>query len=51
MQAALKRVDEFFGGERWVLGDYCQSMPDKAQMAKEISDRYTNDYIQAGVRS
>ena len=28
MQENLKRSDKFFGGERWVLGDYAAAKPD-----------------------
>jgi type VI secretion system protein ImpL len=45
MQENLKKADKFFGGERWVLGDYAAAKPDAAQLEQELQNRYTADYI------
>ncbi len=45
MQENLKKADKFFGGERWVLGDYAAAKPDPVKMEQELRDRYVNDYI------
>jgi type VI secretion system protein ImpL len=45
MQENLRKADKFFGGERWVLGDYAAAKPDAAQLAQELQNRYTADYI------
>ncbi len=45
MQDNIKRSDKFFGGERWVLGDYAAAKPDPTKLEEELRNRYTNDYI------
>ena len=45
MQENLKKADKFFGGERWVLGDYAAAKPNPAQLEQELQNRYTSDYI------
>jgi type VI secretion system protein ImpL len=45
MQENLRKTDKFFGGERWVLGDYAAAKPDPAQLEQELQNRYTSDYI------
>jgi type VI protein secretion system component VasK len=45
MQENLRKADQFFGGERWVLGDYAAAKPDPAQLSQELATRYTADYI------
>jgi type VI secretion system protein ImpL len=45
MQENLRKADKFFGGERWVLGDYAAAKPDATQLAQELQTRYTSDYI------
>ncbi|MFN3322439.1 MAG: ImcF-related family protein [Bryobacteraceae bacterium] len=45
MQDALKKADQFFGGERWVLGDYASANVDKAKLEQELTNRYVDDYI------
>ena len=45
MQDALRRADQFFGGERWVLGDYASDKIDRAKLAEQLSARYVADYI------
>jgi type VI secretion system protein ImpL len=45
MQENLAKADKFFGGERWVLGDYASAKPDAAKMEEELRNRYVTDYI------
>ncbi len=45
MQNAIKKADQYFGGERWVLGDYAPPIVDRAKVEKDLSDRYTADFI------
>ena len=45
MQENLAKADKFFGGERWVLGDYAAAKPDAAKMEEELRNRYVLDYI------
>jgi type VI secretion system protein ImpL len=45
MQENLAKADKFFGGERWVLGDYAAAQPDAAKLEEELRNRYTADYI------
>ncbi|MBI3278978.1 MAG: hypothetical protein HYZ57_03950 [Acidobacteria bacterium] len=45
MQNALKRADQFFGGERWVLGDYASAAVDRAKLEQDLQARYLNDFI------
>jgi len=45
MQDNIKRADKFFGGERWVLGDYAAAKPDPAKLGEDLRTRYTADYI------
>ncbi len=45
MQENLRKAAQFFGGERWVLGDYAAAKPDSAQLGQELQNRYTADYI------
>jgi type VI secretion system protein ImpL len=44
MQENLARADKFFGGERWVLGDYASAKPDAAKVEEELRNRYVLDY-------
>ncbi|MBN2244072.1 MAG: hypothetical protein JW793_15410, partial [Acidobacteria bacterium] len=44
MQENLAKADRFFGGERWVLGEYAASRPDAAQLEEELRARYIRDY-------
>jgi type VI secretion system protein ImpL len=46
MQDNIKRADKFFGGERWVLGDYASAKPDPAKLGEDLRNRYTADYIE-----
>ncbi len=41
----IKSADKFFGGERWVLGDYAAAKPDLAQLGGELRSRYSTDFI------
>ncbi len=45
MQENLARADKFFGGERWVLGDYAAAKPNAAGIEEELRNRYIADYI------
>ena len=45
MKENLAGMDKFFGGERWVLGDYSAAKPDTARLQEELRARYTSDYI------
>jgi type VI secretion system protein ImpL len=45
MQENLAKADKFFGGERWVLGDYAAAKPEAARMEEELRNRYVIDYI------
>ncbi len=46
MQENLAKADKFFGGERWVLGDYAAAQPDLAKMQEELRGRYTAEYLE-----
>jgi len=45
MQENLAKADKFFGGERWVLGDYAAFQTDPAKLEQELRERYAGDYI------
>jgi len=45
MRENLAKADTFFGGERWVLGDYAAAKPDAARIEEELRNRYVADYI------
>ncbi len=45
MQDNIRKADKFFGGERWVLGDYASAKPDTGKLEEELRNRYTADYI------
>jgi type VI secretion system protein ImpL len=45
MQENLAKADKFFGGERWVLGDYAAAKADAAKLEEELRNRYVSDYI------
>jgi type VI secretion system protein ImpL len=45
MQNAIKKADQYFGGERWVLGDYAPPIVDRVKVEKDLTDRYTADFI------
>jgi type VI secretion system protein ImpL len=46
MQENLAKADKFFGGERWVLGDYAAAQPDSVKMQDELRARYTAEYVE-----
>src|SRR5512143_3675886 len=46
MQENLARADKFFGGERWVLGDYAAAQPESAKLQEELRNRYVADYLE-----
>ncbi len=45
MMDAIKRADQYYGGEKWVLGDYAAAAVDRAGLEKELFTRYTTDFI------
>jgi type VI secretion system protein ImpL len=45
MQDNIRRSDKFFGGERWVLGDFAAAKPDTGKLEEDLRNRYTADYI------
>jgi type VI secretion system protein ImpL len=45
MQENLAKADKFFGGERWVLGDYAAAQTDSGKLQEELRNRYTQDYV------
>jgi type VI secretion system protein ImpL len=45
MQSALKRADQYFGGERWVLGDYNPAGVDRSKLEQELRNRYNSEFI------
>jgi type VI secretion system protein ImpL len=54
MQDALRRADQFFGGERWVLCDAVGNVPvtncgtsgiDRGKLTQDLSARYVDDFI------
>jgi type VI secretion system protein ImpL len=45
MQKSIPNADRFFAGEQWVLGDQGASGIDRAQMERQLRDRYTADFI------
>jgi len=45
MQDALKHIDRYLGGERWVLGDQTGRDVDRAAIARELRERYMQDYV------
>lgn len=47
MKDAIKHADQFFGGEKWVLGDYAPSAVDRGRLEADLTARYTSDYIAA----
>jgi type VI secretion system protein ImpL len=47
MQNAIKHADQYFGGEKWVLGDYAPTAVDRGKLETELTARYTSDFINA----
>ena len=45
MMDALKKADQYFGGEKWVLGDYPSATFDRAKLEADLMNRYAADYI------
>ena len=45
MQDNIRKSDKFFGGERWVLGDYASAKPDTGKLEEDLRNRYLTDYI------
>ena len=46
VQTGLRDLDRLFERESWVVGDQTVQAADRAQLARALRDRYTNDYIQ-----
>jgi type VI secretion system protein ImpL len=48
MQGAFRKIDQYYGGEEWVLGTYKSAdMGDRAKLEAMLRDRYTADFIGA----
>jgi len=48
MQGAFKKIDQYYGGEEWVLGNYKSAdLGDRAKLEGMLRDRYTSDFITA----
>jgi type VI secretion system protein ImpL len=45
MQKSIPNADRFFAGEQWVLGGQAAAAIDRAQMERQIRDRYTADVL------
>ncbi|HUS08497.1 MAG TPA: ImcF-related family protein, partial [Bryobacteraceae bacterium] len=45
MKDAIRRADQFFGGEKWVLGDYAAASIDRAKLEQDLQNRYVTDFI------
>jgi type VI secretion system protein ImpL len=45
MQDNIRKSDKFFGGERWVLGDYAAAKPDTGKLEEDLRNRFLADYI------
>ena len=46
MQNSIKKADQFFAGEKWVLGDRgAVGNIDRAKLEKDLTERYTTDFI------
>jgi len=44
MQEALKKADDYFSGEQWVLGPQAPVNIDRAKLEQELRDRYATDF-------
>lgn len=45
MQKAMKNADRFFGGERWVLGEQAAAGVDRAELERQVTERYRKDFV------
>lgn len=45
VQASLDNVDRLFSHETWVIGERAVSAGDRARLAQELRERYTQEYI------
>jgi type VI secretion system protein ImpL len=45
MRNSFKNPDKYFAGEQWVLGDQGAANIDRANLAKQLADRYFADFI------
>lgn len=45
MKDALAHADRYFGGEKWVLGDYATANIDPAKLEQDLKSRYYSDFI------
>lgn len=45
MKDALGHIDRYFGGEKWVLGDYASANIDRAKLEDDIKNLYYSDFV------
>lgn len=45
MKDALNHIDKFFGGEKWVLGDYASANVDRVKLEQDIQNLYYSDFV------
>lgn len=45
MQEAIKNPDQFFAGERWVMGEQNFATVDKEKLKAELAARYQDDFL------
>jgi type VI secretion system protein ImpL len=45
MKDAIAHPDRYFGGERWVLGDYATANIDPAKLEQDLKARYYADFL------
>ncbi|MGH9631929.1 MAG: ImcF-related family protein, partial [Bryobacteraceae bacterium] len=45
MQDFIKNADDFFAGERWVLGEEAAAPVDRAKLTQDLKNRYVADFI------
>ena len=45
MKDALGHIDRYFGGDKWVLGDYASANIDRAKLEDDIKNLYYGDFV------
>lgn len=45
MKNSLKNPEKYFRGEQWVLGDQASANLDRAQLGKQLAERYYKDFV------
>ena len=45
MQNAIQHPDEYFQGEAWVLGPQTIGSVDRAQLQRDLQDKYRADFL------